>query len=145
VTRIHADIDALKEFHGALSRFRYAQRDLADRVDDEIELARAALEAKASRCQSLLERYRAELAECRDRDASADNPEDCSGCERSVSEAAENLERIRLWQYRIDAEAGQFRAISSQFRGLLDDDVPRAEGELLAAIASLQDTRRMTS
>ncbi len=143
MTRVHADIDALKEFHGALTRFGSAQRDLADRVDTEIELARASLEAKASRARSRLEQRRAELDECRNRAASADNPVDCSDCDRSVSEAAESLERIRLWQYRIDAEASEFRAISGRFRGLLDDDLPRAEGELLAAISSLQDARRI--
>lgn len=141
VTSVHADIDALKEFHGALTRFGSAQRDLADRVDTEIELARASLEAKASHARSRLERCRAELDECRNREAAG--PEDCSGHARSVSEAAESLERIRLWQYRIDSEASEFRAISSRFRGLLDDDLPRAEGELLGAIASLQDARRI--
>jgi hypothetical protein len=105
MSRIHADIDALTRFHGALTRFRSAQLDITERVDAAIELARASLERPG----------------------------------------AEPDERIRLWQYRVDAEISEFRAAAVRFRGLLDSDVPRAEGELLAAIASLTDARRASS
>lgn len=110
MSRIHADIDALVQFHGALIRFRSAQLDIAERVDAEIELARASLEAQAHRCES---------------------PED--------------QERIRLSQYRFDASASEFRVAAGRFRDLLDGDLPRAERELLAAIASLTDARRASS
>jgi hypothetical protein len=102
MSRIHADIDALTRFHGALTRFRSAQLDITERVDAAIELARASLE----------------------------RPGD---------------ERILMWQYRVDAEISEFRAAAVRFRDLLDSDVPRAEGELLAAIASLTDARRASS
>jgi len=47
VTSIHADIGALKELHEALVRYRHAQREVADRSDEVIRVARAALEARA--------------------------------------------------------------------------------------------------
>jgi len=147
VTRIHADIDALTEFHGALARFRHAQRDVADRGDDQIEVARASLEAKVSRWRSRLEQGRAELGACQHRAAQAaaegGSPVDCSGYVRAVSEAEECLEHIRLWQYRVDQEASEFRGIASQFRNLLENDLPRTEGHLLAIIASLDGVRRV--
>jgi hypothetical protein len=93
VSRIHADIDALIQFHGALVRFRSAQLDIADRVDAEIELARASLSD----------------------------------------------------QSRFDASASEFRMAAGRYRDLLGSDLPRAEQELLGAIASLTEARRGSS
>jgi len=72
VTAIHADVDALTELRAALTRFRYAQREAADRGGDAIEATRADLEAKASRWRARLEQGQAELAACRDRATAAD-------------------------------------------------------------------------
>ena len=96
MSRIHADVDALIQFHGALIRFRAAQLDIAERVDAEIALARASLE---------------------------------------------DHERI----YRFDASASEFRLAVGRFRDLLGSDLPRAERELLEAIASLTEARRGSS
>lgn len=96
MSAIHADIDALIQFHGALIRFRSAQLDIAERVDAEIELARASLSL-----------------------------EDQSPEER----------------YRFDASASEFRLAADRFRDLLGTDLPRAEQELLGAIASLTSAR----
>jgi hypothetical protein len=145
VTRIHADIDALKQLHGALIRFRHAQRDVADRGDEEIEVTRTSLEAKASRWRSCLERGRAELDACRHRAAGGtaadDYPVDCSAYSGAVSEAEERLEHIRRWQNRVDQEASEFRAVASRFRDLLENDLPRTEEHLLSLIASLEAAR----
>lgn len=147
MTRIHADIEALKELHRALARFRYAQRDVADHGDDRIEVTRASLEAKVSRWQSRLEQGRAELDACQCRAAQAaageDYPVDCSGYVRAVSEAEERLEHIRLWQYRVDQEASEFCGIAGRFQNLLENDLPRTEDHLLAIIASLDGARRV--
>jgi hypothetical protein len=147
VTRIHADIDALKELHHALARFRYAQRDMVNQGDDRIEVTRASLEAKAGRWQSRLEQGRAELDACRYQAAQAavgeDHPVDCSGYASAVSEAEEKLERIRRWQYRIDQEASEFGSVAIGFRNLLENDLPRTEDHLLALIASLEGARRV--
>ena len=61
VADIHADIDALKEFRDALTEFRYAQREVAERGDHEIEATRASLEAKEGQWRSLLARREADL------------------------------------------------------------------------------------
>jgi len=143
---IHADIDALKGFHDALTRFRYAQRDIADRGDEEIEVTRASLEAKASRWQSRLEQRQAELDACRSRAAQAAAEGywvDCSPYAWAVQEAEERLEHIRRWQQRVDEEASAFRATASRFRNLLETDVPRTEGHLLAIIKGLEAARRV--
>lgn len=144
MTAIHADIDALTELRAALTRFRYAQREVTDRGGDAIEATRASLEAKASRWRARLEQGRAELAACRDRAAAEqDAPVDCSGYARAVSEAGERLEHIRLWQRRIDEQAIEFHGVTSRFKNLLETDLPRAEEQLAGIIASLQAARRV--
>jgi hypothetical protein len=144
VTAIHADIDALTELRAALTRFRYAQREVADRGGHAIEATRASLEAKASLWRARLEQGRAELTACRDRAAAEqDTPVDCSGYARAVSEAGDRLEHIRLWQQRIDQQAVEFAGAAGRFQNLLETDLPRAEEQLAAIIASLQAARRV--
>ena len=145
MTAIHADIDALTELRAALTRFRYAQREVTERGGDAIEATRASLESKASRWRARLEQSRAELAACRDRAAAAeqDVPVDCSGYARAVSEAGERLEHIRLWQRRIDEQAIEFHGATSRFKDQLETDLPRAEEQLAGIIASLKAARRV--
>jgi hypothetical protein len=149
VTRVDADIDALKELREALVRFRYAQRHTTDRGDDVIELTRQRLAEKASRGRLDLEQCQAELEACRDRAAVAaaddDTPVDCSGCARAVAETEERLERILQWQERVEQEASAFRDIANRFRDLLDTSLPRTEAQLLAMIAGLEAARRVQS
>ena len=137
--RVHADIDALKGFHEALVRFRYAQRTVAERGDDEIEMTRASLAAKASHWQAQLEQRQAELDACRARSEAAD----CSAYASAVEQAAERLEHVRRWQQRVDTEASEFGGTASAFLDLLENDVPRAESQLLALIARLEAARRV--
>ena len=142
MTAIHADIEALTELRAALTRFRYAQREVADRGGDAIEATRASLEAKASRWRARLEQGRAELEACRDRAAAdQDGPLDCSGYARAVGEADERLEHIRHWQQRIDQQVMEFAGAASRFKNLLETDLPRAEERLAAIIVSLHAAR----
>ena len=136
MSSVHADIDALRDFHGALVRFRSAQRELAERVDAEIELARLSLEESAGRWRSRVERSRAELDDCRDRGAA-----DRSARELAVAESEAGLERVQQLRYLIDAQVSEFRGVAGGFRDQLEVDLPHAEAELLAAIASLRDAR----
>jgi hypothetical protein len=138
---VHADVDALKGFHEALVRFRYAQRGVAERAGDEIETTRASLAAKASRWQARLEQCQADLEACRA--GGGEEPADCSAYARAVEQASERLEHIRRWQQRVDAEAGEFGGTASAYLDLLEVDLPRAESRLLAAITSLQAARRI--
>ncbi len=146
VADIHADIDALKGFQDALARFRLAARDVADRGDDEIEVTRASLEAKANRWRLRLEQWQAELEECQRRaaQAAADGGwVDCSGYLRAIQEAEERLENVRRWQQRVDQEASAFHATASRFRNLIENDLPRTESHLLAIIKGLEAARRV--
>ena len=68
---------------------------------------------------------------------------DCSGYARAVQQDSERLEQIRLWQQRIDAEAGEFSGIAGPFADLLENDLPRMEEHLVAIIASLEAARRV--
>ena len=137
---VHADIDALKGFHEALVRFRYAAREVADRGDDEIEMTRASLAAKASRWQAQLEQDQAELDACRSRGGAA---ADCSAYALAVEQSRERLEHVRRWQQRVEVQAGEFGGAASVFRNLLESDVPRSESQLLASIAHLEAARRV--
>ena len=145
MTGIHADIDALKGLHDALARYRHTQRDVTGRGQDQLTATRASLEAKASRLRAQLEQGQAEYAACQDRAAEADpdDPVDCSGYARAVQQNSERLEQIRLWQQRIDAEAGEFSGIAGRFADLLENDLPRMEEHLVAIIASLEAARRV--
>jgi len=149
VTRIHADIDALKGLHDALVRYRHAQRDVTARSEDQLAVTRASLEGKASRCRTQLELCQAELGACQDRaaraaeDDSADGTVDCSGYARAVEQSGERLEQIRRWQQRIDAEASEFQVTAGRFAGLLETELPRMEEYLVAIIASLEAARRV--
>jgi hypothetical protein len=149
VTAIHADIDALKGLREALVRYRQVQREVAARGDDVINAARAALAAKADHWQMQYELCQAELGACRERaaqapqDGSEDGTVDCSGYARAVEQSLERLEHIRRWQQRIDAEASEFAGTASRFRDLLENDLPRTEEQLLAAIRSLEAARRV--
>jgi hypothetical protein len=144
VADIHADIDALKEFRDALTEFRYAQREVVERGDHEIEVTRASLEDKADQWRSLLARREADFAACRlaaAAEAAAGRPADCSAEATAVREAQERLDYIRRWQQRVEEEASAFRGTADRFRGLLDVDLPRTENHLLAIISGLQAAR----
>lgn len=144
MTSVDADIDALREFHAALVRFRYAQRDEMDRDGDRIEAALASLAEKASQRRLALEQSRAELADCQDRAARAVTEDllvDCSDCAAAVAGAEQRLEEIRRWQSRVEEEASMFRGTAGRFRELLDNDLPRSEAHLSALIASLVAAR----
>ena len=147
MTRVHADIDALKGFHEALVRFRYAQRGVAERGRDEIELTRASLAAKASRWQARLEQDQAELDACRAGNGQVGEGQaaDCSAYVRAVEQTGERLEHVRRWQQRVDEEAGGFGGTASGFQDLLEVDLPRAESQLLAVITSLEAARRVSA
>jgi hypothetical protein len=163
VTSIHADIDAMKGLHEALVRYRHAQREVAGRGEEEIKVIRASLEAKASRWRARLEQCQAELAACQERAAQAaangppagygpaagyapaagGGPVDCSGYARAAEQCGERLEQLRRWQQRIDAEASEFQGNADRFADLLENDLPRTEGHLLAIIGSLEAARRV--
>jgi hypothetical protein len=142
VTTVHADIDALKGLHQALVRFRYAQREVAERGGDQIELTRASLAAKASHWQTRLEQDRAELEACR-ASSGEERPPDCSAYARAVQQTEERLEHIRRWKQRVEVEADEFRGPAGVFGDLLDSGLPRAETQLLALITSLEAARRV--
>jgi hypothetical protein len=149
LSAIHADIDALKGLHGALARYRHAQRDMTTRGEDQLKATRASLEARAARCRAQLELNQAELGACQDRaaraaaDDTAGGTVDCSGYARAVQQTGERLESIRRWQERVDAEASEFQATASRFAELLENELPRAEEHLVAIIASLEAARRV--
>ena len=149
MTGIHADIDALKGLHGALVRYRHAQRDVTARGEDQLTATRASLEGKASRCRTQLELCQAELGACQDRaarvaeDDTGSGTVDCSGYVQAVEQTAERLESIRLWQQRIDAEASEFQGTAGRFADLLENELPRMEEHLVAIIASLEAARRV--
>jgi hypothetical protein len=144
VADIHADIAALKEFAGALSRYRHAQREVAERGDCQIAATRASLEEKASQWRSLLARRQADLAACRRTaamDAEAGGHADCSGPAAAVRDAQERLESIRRWQQRVEDGASAFLGPASRFRNLLDVDLTRTESHLLGIVNGLEAAR----
>lgn len=150
MTKIHADVEALRGLRETLARFRYDQRDSAGRGEGEIEVARGELEARASSARAWLEQCRAELEAClqaspaaMDGSASSASMDDCSGLARAVAEAEERLEHVRRWQQRVEQEASLFYGAAMRFRDRLENDLPRAEDHLLDMITSLEAARRV--
>jgi hypothetical protein len=155
VTKIHADIEALKGLRETLARFRYDQRDARYRGEGEIEVTRGELEARASSALAWLERCRVELDACREASASSGDSgasassassassDDCLGYERAVAEAQERLERVRRWQQRVEQAASVFYGAAMGFRDLLENDLPQTEEQLLDMITSLEAARRV--
>ena len=150
VADIHADIDALKEFKDALTQFRHAQREVAERGDHQFEVTRASLAEKAGRWRSLLARRQSDLTACQQAaaqaaadDSAEGRPADCGAQARAVQEAQERLELILRWQQRVEEEASQFRGAATRFRDLLELDMPRTENHLLAIINGLEASRRV--
>lgn len=144
VADIHADINALSEFADALTRFRYAQRGVAEQGDHQIAVTRASLEEKAMRWRSLLASRRADFAACQRaaaQEAEAGGHADCSAEASAVQEALDRLEHIGRWQERVEDEDSAFRVAASRFRDLLDLDLPRTENHLLAIINGLEAAR----
>jgi hypothetical protein len=146
VAGIHADIDSLKGLHGALVRYRHAQREVAARGEDQVRATRSALAEKASQLRAQVELAQGEYAACRERAAQADPedlPVDCSGYARAVEQSSQQLEQIQLWQQRVEAAASEFSGVAGRFSGLLADDLPRMEEHLAAIIARLEAARRV--
>ena len=155
MTKIHADIEALRGLRETLARFRYDQRDARYRGEGEIEVTRGELEARASSALAWLERCRVELDACREASASSGgsgasassassaSSDDCLGYERAVAEAQERLERVRRWQQRVEQAASVFYGAAMGFRDLLENDLPRTEEQLLDMITSLEAARRV--
>ena len=143
MTKIHADIEALRGLRETLARFRYDQRDARYRGEGEIEVTRGELEARASSALAWLERCRVELDACREASASSASSDDCSGYERAAAEAQERLEHVRRWQQRVEQEASVFYGAAMRFRDLLENDLPRTEEQLLDMITSLEAARRV--
>jgi hypothetical protein len=146
VTKIHADIEALRGLRETLARFRYDQRDARYRGEGEIEVTRGELEARASSALAWLERCRVELDACREASgasAPSASSDDCSGYERAAAEAQERLEHVRRWQQRVEQEASVFYGAAMRFRDLLENDLPRTEEQLLDMITSLEAARRV--
>ena len=143
MTKIHADIEALRGLRETLARFRYDQRDARYRGEGEIEVTRGELEARASSALAWLERCRVELDACREASASSASSDDCSGYERAAAEAQERLEHVRRWQQRVEQEASMFYGAAMRFRDLLENDLPRTEEQLLDMITSLEAARRV--
>lgn len=153
MTKIHADVEALRGLRETLARFRYDQRDSAGRGEGEIEVARGELEARASSARAWLEQCRAELEACLQASSAAmdgsapsapsASSDDCSGLARAVAEAEERLEHVRRWQQRVEQEASLFYGAAMRFRDRLENDLPRTEDHLLDMITSLEAARRV--
>jgi hypothetical protein len=60
-----------------------------------------------------------------------------------VTQNAERLEQLQLWQQRVEAEASEFSGIAGRFDVLLADNLPRLEEHLAAIISSLERARHL--
>lgn len=123
MTKVDADIGALKELHAALSRYAHAQREVLARAGGQAEEALAALAERVHR-----RRFELQDAELDDRGGSS-------------RDAAERYERARRWLHRVDEQFCVYLAAAERFRLLLEEGVPRAQATLAELITRLEASR----
>lgn len=141
MTRVYADIEALKELRHALPIFAGRQSDALQEAEAEIVRTQAALHEAEQRWRYEIERRRAELEACYVQAmiaAQQGYAVDCSGYVQALRYAEEHLTRILEWQHQVEMAVSQYRSAAQSFASTLHDLIPRATSFLADRITALE-------
>lgn len=141
MTRVHADIDSIKELRSALRVFAGRQSDALDAAEAEIDRTESLLEAAAQEARYAIARRQAALEACYQEAAEAafyGGWVDCSPLAHALAEAEERLARVREWQRRVQRAASGYRSAARRLEGTLSDDLPGATSFLANRIVALE-------
>ena len=141
MTRVQADIEALKGLRQALLVFARAQVEALEAAEREIQLVQQALDESERYWRHELERRRAALEGCMVRAMMADqqgHAVDCSPYQYALLEAEERLARVLQWQVRVQEEIIRYRSVAERYRRVLENDLPRATSFLSDRVTALE-------
>lgn len=141
MSRIYADIEALKALRQALLTFAARQHDTLQEAEAEIARTQAALHEAEQHWRYEVERRRAELEQCMlqaMRAAQEGYAVDCSGYAYALQSAEEQLTRLIQWQRRVEEAVTQYRSVAQAFASLLQELLPRATSYLADRITALE-------
>ncbi|MDZ7379134.1 MAG: hypothetical protein ONB06_07270 [candidate division KSB1 bacterium] len=141
MSRVQADIEALKALRQALLTFASRQSDVLQSAESEIARTEAMLREAEQYWRRQVERCRVELEACIYRAmlaAQQGYSVDCSAYEYALQRAEEQLTRVIQWQARVQEAVAQYRTAAQRFASMLQNDLPRATSFLADRIAALE-------
>ncbi|MBC7228249.1 MAG: hypothetical protein H5T61_13640 [Thermoflexales bacterium] len=141
MTRIYADVEALKALRAALPDFARRQYEAIEQAEAEIARTQQRLEEAEQKARYEVECARAALESCYYQAMMAAQQGysvDCSGYEYALRQAEERLVRILEWQNRVRQEAESFRAVAYAYRDRLADAISNATAYLDRRITALE-------
>ncbi len=141
MTRVYADVEALKALRAALPDFARRQYEAVEQAEAEIARTQERLEAAEREARYEVERARAELEACFYQAmlaAQQGYSVDCSGYEYALRRAEERLIRILEWQNRVRQEAESFRAVARAYQDRLANAIAGATAYLDRRITALE-------
>jgi hypothetical protein len=141
MSRVFADVEALKALRAALPDFARRQYEAMEQAEAEIARTQDRLAAAEQEARYEMERARAALEACLYQAflaAQQGGYEDCSGYEYALRQAEERLVRILKWQNRVRQEAENFRAAVHAYQDALAQRIANATAYLDRRITALE-------
>jgi len=141
MTRVDAEVEALKALRGALPDFARRQYEAMEMAEQEIVRTQQLLEEAEARARQQVEAARAALEACYYQAllaAQQGGSVDCSYYEYALRQAEEHLARILEWQNRVRQEAEVYRAAAHAYQDILASRLPQATGYLDRRITALE-------
>jgi hypothetical protein len=148
MTRVHADIEAIKGLRLALLSFANHEVDILGAIESEIALTQSMLEDAERHWRYEVNQRQAYLEDCLREAAYAARQGghvDCSPCKFALMEAQEHLARIVRWQTEVESAVAQYRPEIQRFADLLRNHIPRAAGFLADRVTALEAYHSMRS
>jgi len=141
MSRVFADVEALKALRAALPDFARRQYEAMEQAEAEIARTQDRLAAAEQEARYEVERARAALEACLYQAllaAQQGGYVDCSGYEYALRQAEERLVRILEWQNRVRQEAENFRAAARAYQDALAQRIANATAYLDRRITALE-------
>jgi len=141
MSRVQADIEALKALREALLTFANRQMSALESAESEIARTESMLDQAEQHWRYEVERRSQALQACLREAAYAAQQGycvDCSGYEYALQEAEENLTRVVQWQARVQQAVSQYHSASHRLESALQNDLPRATAYLADRITALE-------
>lgn len=141
MTRVHADVEALKSLRATLPDFARRQYEAVEQAEAEIARTQQRLETAEQEARYEVEQARAALEACYYQAMMAAQQGgyvDCSGYEYALRRAEERLIRILEWQNRVRQEAEAFRTAARAYQDHLANAIAQATAYLDRRITALE-------
>ncbi len=141
MTRVHADLDAIKALRRGVLTYAGRQADALDAAEAEITYTEALLAEAVQDARYEISRRQAALEACYREAAEAayyGDWVDCSRFEYDLSQAEERLARLLRRQRRLEEAVFQYQIAANRLENALGSDIPAATSYLADRIAALE-------